>query len=200
MDKRDLTDLLRVLKENRNKEFKRSTPWLEKEFKCKIAKSILAFSNVRDGGFIVIGVNQLEDKSFDPVGMSDEDFKTYNEDHVQAFVAEYADPFSQVEFHPLTLENKKFVVIKVFEFAEIPVICKKDGSSNLRKGAIYTRTYRIPESAEVPSQSEMREILDLAAEKQVRRFFETQSRAGITVEMIKIDNTKFAQQSQVFDA
>ena len=107
---------------------------------------------------------------------------------------------SLIASHPLTLENKKFVVIKVFEFAEIPVICKKDGSSNLRKAAIYTRTYRIPESAEVPSQSEMREILDLAAEKQVRRFFETQSRAGITVEMIKIDNTKFAQQRQVFDA
>ena len=49
------------------------------------------------------------------------------------------------------------------------VAFKKDGLKNLRKGAIFTRTRRHPETIEVPSQTEMREILELAVDKNMRK-------------------------------
>jgi predicted HTH transcriptional regulator len=196
----DFREMLSVLREGRNKEFKSTMPWDNKEIKCKIVKSILAFSNVRDGGYLIIGVEQLPDGTFNPNGMTDSDYQTYNEDDLCAFVAEYADPFVQIELHPMVIDDKRFIAIKVQEFSEIPVICKKDGPSNLVRGQVYTRTYRMPETAVIPTQSEMRELLDLAVEKQVRNFFQRQTRAGITVEMITTDSLKFAKQRQEFDA
>jgi hypothetical protein len=40
----------------------------------------------------------------------------------------------------------------------------------LRGGAVYTRTRRMYECAEVPGQAEMRELLELAIEKGLRKF------------------------------
>src|SRR5262249_46564787 len=60
----------------------------------------------------------------------------------------------------------------------LPVICKKDGLEKLRRGAIYTRSRRLPETVEVPSQAEMRELLDLAIEKGSRTFTRQAERMG----------------------
>ncbi len=61
MDKDQFIELTQLAKEVRNLEFKRSTPWDSSEFKAKIVKSILAFSNVRDGGAIVEGENKVRE-------------------------------------------------------------------------------------------------------------------------------------------
>jgi hypothetical protein len=84
--------------------------------------------------------------------------------------------------------------LTVSEFKEIPVICKRDGHARLRRGAIYTRTYRKPESAEIPSQTELREILDLAIEKKLRVFLRTASHVGITMSTGLSDSEHFDQQ------
>jgi len=59
------------------------------------------------------------------------------------------------------------------------VICKKDGMEKLRRGAVYTRSRRMPETVEVPGQVEMREILDLALEKRSRAFARHAERMGL---------------------
>src|SRR6202044_3763764 len=71
-----------------------------------------------------------------------------------------------------------FCILRVSEFAELPVVCKKDGIEKLRRGATYIRSRRIPETVEVPSQVEMREILDLAVEKRSRAFGRQAERMG----------------------
>jgi hypothetical protein len=63
-------------------------------------------------------------------------------------------------------------------FDEIPVVCRRNGVG-LRQGAVYTRSYRMPETCEVPSQTEMREIIEMATDKGVRRFLERSRRAGL---------------------
>jgi len=196
LDKNQFIELTQFGKEGRNLEFKRSTPWASNEFKSKIVKSILAFSNVRDGGAIVIGVERQEDQSYKFVGITTEDLATYVEDEIASVVAEYADPFVKFSMETAIVDEKTFLVIRVSQFDEIPVICKRDGQSNLRRGAIYTRTFRIPESAEVPSQTELREILEMAVDNGIRRYYERQSRIGVKVSATTVvsDEEKFSAQ------
>jgi len=166
-------------REERNLEYKPSLNWKDDTTKAKIAKAVLAMANLRDGGFIVLGV---EDSGAKPTGMNQRDSESFNQDHVLAHVNEYADPFVELAVSPVELEGKLFVVIRVQEFYEIPVICKKETKDqNLRKGAIYIRSRRIPESAEVRSQTEMREILELAAIKNVRKLISTMESVGIQI-------------------
>jgi hypothetical protein len=56
-------------------------------------------------------------------------------------------------------------VIQVFEFADLPHLCSKDYPQVLREGALYVRPRKVPETSELASSVEMREILDLATEK-----------------------------------
>ena len=179
MDKNRFLELTQLGKEGRNLEFKRSTPWETPEFKAKIAKSVLAFSNVRDGGAIVIGVDQQGDGAFQFAGVSPEHLATYTEDELSSYVSEFAHPYAKLTLERAEVDGKVFLIILIHEFDEIPVICKRDGPSNLRKGAIYTRPYRMPENSEVPTQTELREILDIAVEKGIRKYFERQLRLGI---------------------
>lgn len=177
MNIENFESIVELGRERRNIEFKSSNPWTDPEFKAKLVKSVLAFTNVRDGGWIIIGVSQNGDSfSFD--GMKEEDIATYGEETMASVFAEYADPFVRVNLDTIEYEEKTFLVITVKEFVSIPVICKRDGTANLRRGAIYTRTHRIPESAEVPSQTEMREILDMATEKKIREYLLMRERSG----------------------
>jgi predicted HTH transcriptional regulator len=198
VNENQLRGILEVAKEGRNIEFKGGMPWSNPEFRAKITKSILAFSNVRDGGAIIIGVEEPSDGVFDLVGVETQVVKTFSEEDVAAHVAEYADPYTKFTVQKLSLDDRVYVVVEVAEFDEIPVICKKDGPSKLRKGATYTRSYRIPESVEVPSQVEMREILDIAAEKKLRKHYEMQRRVGAPSEVGAevSDDARFAAQRE----
>lgn len=198
MNVSEFQELIQLGKEGRSLEFKGSTPWSVAEFKAKITKSILAFSNVRDGGRIILGAHEGDNDTFEFVGMEDADLQTWNYDEVKSFVSEYADPFVEFSLERVVLQEKTFIVITVSEFFELPVICKRDGSARLRRGAIYTRTYRMPESAEVPTQTELREIIDLAMEKRLRVFLRTASHVGLASASGQADAERFDQQLRDF--
>jgi len=198
MDVAEFEEVIQLGKEGRSLEFKRSTPWSEAEFKAKIVKSILAFSNVRDGGLIIIGVEQRQNNGFDFSGMTDEHLATWNYDDIISYVNEFADPFVCLSLECVEFREKTFVVISIAEFKELPVICKRDGVAKLRRGAIYTRSYRMPESVEVPTQTELREILDLTVEKRLRTFLRTASHAGLTLPSGPSDSEKYYQQLEGF--
>lgn len=173
-------ELIAVGREERNLEYKQSTSWNEKVFQAKIAKSILAMSNIRDGGHIIIGMEKQEDDTYLPKGMEEDHMDSYVSDDVARFIAEYADPYTRFT---LTKEEddsgRKYVWIQIQEFEEIPVICRRSYSDILSGGKLYTRTRRVPESAEVPGHTEMREIIDMATEKRVRAFVQGATRAGV---------------------
>lgn len=178
MNDADFREILARGDEGRHVEFKKSVPWDKGHFKYKLIKAVLAFSNVRDGGAIIIGVKETDD-GFDNTGIKEDHWATYDEDEIRANVSTFADPYAKCRLEPHTDEGGElYGVIDVEQFDEIPVICARDGPENLIDGAIYTRSYRIPESVPVPSQTEMREILDMAIEAQVRRHYERQERIG----------------------
>lgn len=179
MGQQALIDLVLHGSEERNLEYKRSLSWNDAITKAKVVKSALAMANIPDGGAIVFGVEEIRPRVFEPKGMDPTDAGAFNQDDVQEYVNEYADPYVDLKVTPVQHDGKDFIVIQISEFEEIPVLCRKDGQEGLRRGGIYTRPRRKFESILVPSQNEMREILDLAVDKHIRKYREKLWRWGL---------------------
>lgn len=152
--------------ERRNVEFKQSMNWDDNQTKFKITKSVLAFSNSRDGGYLVIGVNKVNNH-YDPVGMSRDDFNSFNNfDDILAFINGKAEPPVSIERMELTTPaSKRFFIIKIKEFEDYPIVCKNGGGNVLNKGVVYVRTKRIPETAPLDNQTNLKEIVDMILTK-----------------------------------
>jgi hypothetical protein len=171
--------------QRRNIELKRSMSWNDNSTKAKVVKAILGMSNIRDGGYLILGFEQ-ENDTFKATGVKEEDISTFNYDNVKSLVSEFADPFVEFFMEVVTdeKEGKKFLVFTINEFNEIPVICKRDGLENLEKGMIYTRSRRMSETVRVPTNAEMREIVDMAIEKGIRKYIETSYRGGLQIRAV----------------
>ncbi len=162
----DLKAFILKGREERNLEYKSSLDWADPYAKAKIAKGAMGMANIPDGGVIVIGV----ENDGTPKGMAARDFASFDQNKVQESVNDYADPYVELTVTADHLDGYgDFVVIQVQQFVELPVVCKKTGAENLRRGAIYTRSRRKHETAEVGSQTEMREILERAVTRVVDR-------------------------------
>lgn len=166
--------------EERNLEYKERWDLQGKEERAKLAKEIMAFSNIRDGGVMIIGVK----KDGIPVGISEEAAAKFTQDAVAAAVADYVAPYVELVVtvgHDGSPAPKYFAVIQVKEFVETPVLCRRDCGHAVRQGAIYTRSRRIHEATEIRNEAEMRELLDMAVEKGIRAFYRRAQAAGLQV-------------------
>ena len=111
--------------------------------------------------------------------------RTYDE--LAASVNEYASPSVSFDLQVKIFQERKFIIIRVHEFAEIPILCRKEyhptnikkAAPILRRGACYVRSRHKPETSEIPSEEEMRELLELAIDKGVRRFLTRAQKAGL---------------------
>lgn len=178
MEQADYESYITHGREERNLEYKESISWGDSTVRNKLTKSILARANLRDGGVIVIGVQQ-EGDNFNPKGMTQADFQSFSHDKISEYVAEYADPFVEITVSLVEYNGGSYVITQVKEFEELPVLCKKDGMENLRRGALFIRSRRKPETVQVPSQTEMREILELAIDKGVKKQLEHLGSLGL---------------------
>jgi predicted HTH transcriptional regulator len=163
-----LCEHIYLRKEDRGREYKAPMPWTDDLTKAKITRAILAMSNTIDGGVIIVGMRELEDKTYDPVGLSKADASTFNHDTIADYLKEYADPYAQFTVESIECGGKEFVCIQVTAFDDYPVICKKNGR-DLEKGRIYVRSRTKNESAPVSSYAEMREVIDLAMDKVIKK-------------------------------
>jgi hypothetical protein len=175
----DLVDsLISNGREERHVEFKRTMNWSDVGTKSKVVKSSMAMANLRDGGFIVFGIERQTDDSYIPVGMRPEDYNSFKQDEVSMEVNNYADPFVELTVQKVDRDNKLFAIIQIRKFLDMPIVCKRDGAERLRNGAIYVRPRRKCETAELPSQVDLREVLELAVEKKIRSFYSQIERVG----------------------
>ena len=119
--------------------------------------------------------------------LDEEQLATWQDyDVVSTRINEYASP--TVNFNPTTLEfdGRKFAIIQVEQFDDVPILCAKEyktgkekGEPTLRRGACYVRARHKPETSEIPSEEEMRELLELAIDKGVRKFLTRARIAGL---------------------
>lgn len=166
MTENDLKELLQIKTESKNLDFKQTLNWdtCDTEDKVNLVKHILAMANTQDGGKIIFGV---KDGDYEPIGMPEEDFTSFDITKINDFLEQYSDPKCSCQVFKLKLESKNFVVIDIPEFTTEPIICKKDANSKngrtviLKNGGLYVRTEK-GSSQLIPSSQEMRELLGRA--------------------------------------
>nr|MDO8099996.1 ATP-binding protein [Candidatus Njordarchaeota archaeon] len=196
MTNQDLCEMIRAGIEGRHLEFKAPMRWDSDLTKAKITKAAISMTNIRDGGRIIIGVEERPKGVFNNIGVTQEVASTYNLDDISGFINGYADPYVGVHLDQTTCDGKTYVVIAVDEFEEMPVICKRDyPKAGLQRGKIYWRSRGKNECSEVMSTVEMREIVDLAVDKSTRKLLERLKRIGLeTLESTVSDERKFLDQ------
>src|SRR3954471_371958 len=155
--------LLNGGRETRAVEFKAGGPRGEPLVFAFVARAVLAMSNLQLGGWVLLGVQDDGGMS----GLSEDDLASWLEhDEVASGLNAYADPFVQVDVERVDHGDKNFIAMRVHEFAEVPVLARKDspakagGKLVIRQGGCYVRPRLKPASVEVPTQTEMRELLD----------------------------------------
>ena len=169
-------------------------------FLAKIVRACLGMGNLRDGGHVVIGINDKDPASLGP-GLDDTQLKTWsNPDHIARDFATYADPPMRFDRAIVELSTgARLVVLEVHEFSDVPHLCAKDYPKVLRDGALYVRPRKVTETSEVATSVDMRDVLDLATEKRLRDFVERAHRAGVTLTVHSsgpTDAAQFADQLQ----
>lgn len=162
----DIDALIAAGREAPNLEYKQSMPW--EDLKLQVVKAALAFANTRDGGYIVIGMEQLAGDRYEPQGMTPEHLAGYTLDDVRSFVNRHAAPFVSLDATRHERDGKTFFVIAVDPFEDVPVICTS-GAGDLQQAAIYTRSRRMISSAPIDNPDDMRALLDLATDRAVAR-------------------------------
>lgn len=158
----EIIELIKNRQETKNCDFKGSFSWqvYDRNQKCEVIKDIIAMANTRDGGRIIIGV---EDNTWDIKGLSDEEFASFDVTQINNVLHEYTDPKHSCLIKSLEIYGQKLIVIEVPEFPEDIIITKK-GSSCFERGRIYIRT-EAAASEVVPSNHEMRELIGRAITK-----------------------------------
>ena len=178
-------------------EFKSPGPVSDGRLIAQVVKAMLGMCNRRDGGTVIIGVEENQGV-LNQVGLSESEIAGWNYDAVADQVARYADPSINFALDVKEYEVSSYVVIEVEEFADIPVLCKRSYGDVLRDGACYVRPRRKPETSDIPTQADMRDLLDLAIEKGVTQFLERARRVGLfstpTVESPATDQELFDEQ------
>ncbi len=180
MDDEEFAQRLALGHETRGTEFKGPGPQSDRRLVAQVVRAVLGMANRRDGGSVIIGV---EDNGgvLNPVGLSESDLATWTYDNMADQIARYADPSVRFELEPKAYNGNSYVVLEVEEFSDIPVLCKRAYDNVLRDGACYVRSRRKPETSEIPTQADMRDLLELATEKSLRRFIAQAQRAGLII-------------------
>jgi predicted HTH transcriptional regulator len=181
--------------EIRGLEFKGPGRSTDRRLFAQVVKAVLGMANRRDGGRVVVGVEDLGD-SLHPVGLDVTQLATWNYDDVADRIATYADPSVAFDLEVTEYNGRSYVVIQVEEFADVPVLCKRAYDDVLRDGACYVRPRRKPETTDIPTYADMRDLLDLAVEKGVRRLLAQVQRVGLTVppDITVTDQERFNEQ------
>jgi predicted HTH transcriptional regulator len=156
-------------------EYKRDADFPSLKF--RITKTAMAMANLRDGGMIIIGVSQDQQRQFSADGVSATNEASFIQEDVYEFVNLYASP--PVEVHAFSLEHqlKKFIIIDVQPFERTPIVCRRntpDGTQSndqMHEGDFFVRVGSPVSTQRVKSDAMMHEVLEFAV---IRRLAEVQ--------------------------
>ena len=153
----------------------------------RVIRAMLGMSNRRDGGRVVVGVED-DGTTITAVGLDDDAAASWSHDDLASKAGAYADPSVSFSLQKLTHSGSTFVVVHVDEFPDVPIVCSRSfqygpaGQKQdlvLRDGALYLRPRGKHETREAMSYAELREVIQLATDKGVTEFLRRADRAGM---------------------
>lgn len=140
----------------------------------RLIRAILAMSNTRVGGDIIIGIEEKSDKSgYDFNGVKQEHLLLFRsrEEDLKAKIESFCAFSVSYEIGISEYVNNKFIVIRVTEFSLYPSICRKNGEHKdkfLEEGAIYIRTLKDkPSSIKLTNPVDIQDFIERATDKQI---------------------------------
>ena len=137
--------------------------------KGEILKCIMAFANTRDGGNILIGVEEAAGR-FVAKGVTATQAKSFDPSDIGNSSQNFCSVRPAVSVHVVAVDGVDIILLRVSEFEDEPVVCIKDlhdktgKSFVLQAGSIYVRTADAKCSA-IDSGEAMRALLNLAVQK-----------------------------------
>ena len=178
ISKNFIKQILQGNSENLNLEFKASFDFEKNEWaRERLIRSILAISNTRNGGYVVIGVEENSDKTFSFNGIEEEHltiFKSKLEDlksKIESFSSSPVNYGIGIGKYEVEEEEKDIMLITIIEFILNPLICRKNGKHKnkiLEEGAIYVRTLKDkPSSIKLTNPIDIQDFLERASDKQI---------------------------------
>ena len=174
----ELRELIAVGHETRGVEFKGPGARTDTAFLARVIRALLGMANRRDGGIVVLGVND-DHHNLAPVGLDVGELRSWASDEGADAIARYADPSIAFQLDTVDMGAMDFVVFHVDEFDDVPILCKRDYPNVLRSGACYVRSKRKPETSEIPAHEDFRALLELATDKSLAKYVGTAERAGV---------------------
>ncbi len=121
-----------------------------------ILKTVLGMSNCPSGGRIVVGVIERQGQ-FDFVGVTEEQAASFEQTRVVDFLRANSDGHIDVRIETPSVHGKRFVVLVVSPYDDIPVLSRAN-EHGLRRGAPYIRT-EAAQTKIVESTVELRLVL-----------------------------------------
>jgi predicted HTH transcriptional regulator len=177
----ELSEYLRTGHEVHGREFKGPGRRSDSHFFARVVRAVLGMANHRNGGIVVIGVAE-DQGALEPIGLSEEELATWRYDDVAASIAPYTEPSVAFDLDVVPYRGSTLVVLRVREFDEFPILCARDyqdHESVLRRGACYVRSRHKPETSEIARFEDMREIIEMAIDKGLRKFVTRARNAGL---------------------
>jgi predicted HTH transcriptional regulator len=112
-----LAGLIRHRREERALEYKGTRgqepfAWGPDAVNAKIARTCMAMANI-GGGAIVIGMDQVGPDEWEPNGVEESIATSYQQDRVQRYVNQRADPFVELTVYHHHQDGRHFVIIDV---------------------------------------------------------------------------------------
>lgn len=187
MDDAELVDVIERGVEQRHVEFKGRGSIDDKHFVNRVAKAILAMTNRQDGGYVIVGVEE-GGGIFNPIGIDASDLGKWTRDTLADKMSPLVDPSVDFDLEHKLYDSRWFVLLTIREFDETPVFCRADRHDAtgkelvLRDGALYVRSRRKPETIEIRTSQEMRDLLDIALAKRYRHFLSRADAFGLVSE------------------
>jgi len=199
MSDEEFSKLIKAAHESRQIEFKSPFSWVDDNsvwLREKVVRCILGMANTPDGGYLIIGIEEDVDKKPVFSGIEEDAVNTFNYDVVKGVVDGYSFTGVNFEINQATYENKKFVALRVEEFDDIPVICKKDSQTEgtLKRGVVYCRSRSGPPKTIPVTETEMHEILQMAVDKQREHL----KRRGYEYSQTEVDSELFKKQRESY--
>jgi len=190
-------DSLDRCQESQSVDFKESALW--GDLKWHITRTSMAMANLRDGGIVVIGVSE-RGESWELIGISGHDIASYDFDDISDFVAKYASVPLELDVVVVRYrDEKEYLVIQVSEFKHLPCICRRNSSNESKafsKGDILIRPPGKPQTKKAQDANEIRDLIELAAEKRARSIIEAASRIGLAGNHNETPDETFDQELQ----
>ncbi|MCQ2396898.1 MAG: ATP-binding protein [Lentisphaeria bacterium] len=128
--------------ENQQIDFKSHQNWetIGRVGRAKFARHAMAMANTQ-GGYVVVGVGENENGTpNDFTGMTEAEASSFDPSVVGQTINTFADPPVSIDIVRPLVDGKRYVIMVVYPFTDIPHVCCENCEHELHKGGFYIRT------------------------------------------------------------